>query len=434
MHPFAGFTGSPFHRSPSPESSGSGRWLPRKGADCTSISAVSCSILSSRKSTFGENLRRPETHDARGKDPATRSVRPGSLRSRPARARGRPALAGSLCPCNRAVNHCPPRDAHHVGHDTRQLDPGVFQHAVQAVHFWRPVLGLPFAIARSGRANRESGRAGPNCRAATRIRATAPAIRCRGSRSFGPGTSPVILWPVSRNSSYCSAKARYGFDDDEADCRRAGGVDHHRLEGAQQPRRHQPGDPRAGHGQGRGARLPAERRGALADAAPHAHARHRHSGSDALVLRRGRRRHRTRGQRARLRPAAVQLGRELREGTIGAAAAARPSGRRHHPRAVAGHRQRGSPERSARARHRHRHDRSRRLSERALPPRADRRRARGHAGDRASAQRGPARDRSSLRTQADTCAAAREGLEGGAARCGDQGARRLAGAGRVHGE
>ena len=47
---------------------------------------------------------------------------------------------------------------------------------------------------------------------------------------------------------------------------------------------------------------------------PHPHARHRHPRSDALVLRRDRRRHRAGRQRARLRPAAVQLERGSRQG------------------------------------------------------------------------------------------------------------------------
>ena len=47
---------------------------------------------------------------------------------------------------------------------------------------------------------------------------------------------------------------------------------------------------------------------------PHPHPRHRHSRSDALVLRRDHRRHRAGRQRARLRPAAVQLQRGSRQG------------------------------------------------------------------------------------------------------------------------
>ena len=68
-----------------------------------------------------------------------------------------------------------------------------------------------------------------------------------------------------------------------------------------------------------------------ADPAAHPHARRRHPRSDALVLRRDHRGHRAGGQRARLRAAALQLGREPREGALGAAAAPRPSGRRHRP-------------------------------------------------------------------------------------------------------
>src|SRR6187455_2687789 len=50
----------------------------------------------------------------------------------------------------------------------------------------------------------------------------------------------------------------------------------------------------------------------------HTHARHRHSRPDAFVLRRDRRRHRSGGERARLRTAALQLERGSREGTAGA--------------------------------------------------------------------------------------------------------------------
>ena len=58
--------------------------------------------------------------------------------------------------------------------------------------------------------------------------------------------------------------------------------------------------------------------------------------------------------------------------------------------------------------------------ERAMPSRADRRRARRHPRDRALAQRRASSDRPSHGTAAHARAAAREGLEGGAACCRDQ--------------
>ena len=229
-------------------------------------------------------------------------------------------------------------------------------------------------------------------------------------------------------------RIRRAPDHDEAHRRRAWRVDHHRVEGAEQPRRHQQCNPVARARQGRGARLPAQRGRPQPHASPYSHARHSHPRSDALVLRRDHRRHRAGGERPRLRSAAVQLQRRCRQGARRARDAARTSGRRRG----AGVGQRLGQHRRTAAAHQTgddaRHDRPRRSPERQVPPRPHRRRARRRARHVAPRRRRPQGDRAHRRSADRAREAARERVARRAEGARDQAARRMDRARRLHGE
>ena len=137
--------------------------------------------------------------------------------------------------------------------------------------------------------------------------------------------------------------------------------------------RHRRGDAHARARQGGRARLPAQRRRPQSQPAPHPHPRRRDSRLDALLLRGNHRRHRAGGERARLRPAALQLRRGSAQGAGRARHAPRPPGRRRRRRLGARIGQHRHPAAPREARHHDGHDRPRRSPVGQVSSRVDRR-------------------------------------------------------------